>query len=380
MHPNHQFILCSATNPGFFRSLAVVIQLNDKGFRITSIIVLFILFFVTNGWSARSDDGRMAVRLLVSLTTIAVVCEGNRWFVIHSHTWFRRRYRLLKRLLLIIPAATFFTAGVLLLNKLFHHYISFHEWKLGIMPGSAFYVNGQQLRIGHFNWAFINGFMIFWLFYIVYEIRYHFARLRFVEKEKEKLEKEKLKAELHHLKEMVNPHFLFNTLNSLSALIAENPRQAEIFLDELTRVYRYLLRNNEVELITLAHELQFIRSYFHLLKTRYGDSIHIITDIHLQTDEWLMPPLTLQLLVENAVKHNRHMKEQPLTIHLFTTPNNELVVSNNIQRKDTVVESTQVGLQNINAKYRLLQRPGIAIDTTADTFSVTIPLIELEAG
>lgn len=313
--------------------------------------------------------------MLVTLLTIAGICEGNRWLIIYSHRLFRGSYKLLKRLLVIIPASTLLTATLLVLTKLFNYYIAHGQWSLGEAEGSHVFVNGRQVTAGPFGTYIFNGFMIFWVFYMVYETRFHFARVRYMEREKEKLEKEKLKADLHHLKEMVNPHFLFNTLNSLSALISENPRQAETFLDELTRVYRYLLRNNEVDLISLTNELQFIRSYNHLLKTRYGESLQIITDIKLQTDEWLLPPLTLQLLVENAVKHNRLMKDQPLTIHIFTTPNNELVISNNIQKKDTAVDSTKVGLQNINAKYRLLQQPGIVVDSAGNTFSVTVPLI-----
>jgi two-component system, LytTR family, sensor kinase len=352
-----------------------VIKLNDKGFRITSILVLFIVFFFLNGWNELPTESGLIWHMLVSLTTLAAVGESNRWLVIYSHRWFAGRYKLLKRLLFIVPVAMAMTAILLLLNRVFHHYISFGDWKQGTVFDSQVYINGRKVNAGAFGSAIFNGFLTFWAFYIVYETRYHFARLRHLEREKEKLEKEKLKAELHHLKEMVNPHFLFNTLNSLSALISENPRQAEIFLDELTRVYRYLLRNNEIDLTTLTNELQFMRSYFHLLKTRYGDGIHFITDINLQPDEWLLPPLTLQLLVENAVKHNRLMKDQPLTIHIFSTQNNELVVSNNIQKKDTLVDSTRVGLQNINAKYRLLQKPGISIDRTGETFAVTIPLI-----
>jgi two-component system, LytTR family, sensor kinase len=352
-----------------------VIKLNDRVFRITSILALFLLFFYLKGWHTQPFNGKLILRVLLSLFTIAGMCEGNRWLIVSSHRWPLGKYRILKRMLVIVFAGTVLTATMLLLTKVFNYYISHGVWELNEVEGSHLYVNGKQVTAGPFGTYLFNGFMIFWAFYIVYETRAHFARMKYMEDQKEKLEKEKLKSELHHLKEMVNPHFLFNTLNSLSALISENPRQAEIFLDELTRVYRYLLRNNEVDLITLTNELQFIRSYFHLLKTRYGDGVHFITDIKLKSDDWLMPPLTLQLLVENAVKHNRLMKDQPLTIHLFTTPNNELVVSNNLQKKDTVVDSTKVGLQNIHAKYRLLQKPGIVINNTGNTFSVTIPLI-----
>lgn len=351
-------------------------KLNDKWFRITSILVLFLLFFYLNGWHQKPVDGNGLLRMLATLLAITGICEGNRWLIIHSHRFFTGRLKLLRRLLIIAPAGTVLAGLLMMLTKMINYYLAHGSWLLETTEGSHLYINGRQVTGGPFGPFIFNGFLIFWIFYIVYETRYHFARLRFMEAEKDRLEKEKLRAELHHLKEMVNPHFLFNTLNSLSALISENPRQAEVFLDELTRVYRYLLRNNEQELTTLANELQFIRSYFHLLKTRYGDSIQQVTEIGLEADQWLLPPLTLQLLVENAVKHNRLMKDQPLTIHIYSTPNHELVVSNNIQKKDTVVDSTKVGLQNINAKYKLLKAPGIIIDNSNNTFKVTVPLIK----
>ncbi len=351
-------------------------KFNDKGFRITSILALFLLFLFLNGWLSKPINGNVVLRMLATLLAIIGVCEGNRWLIVRSHHFITGKYKLLKRLLVIVPAGALLTGVFLLFIKMTHYYLVHGEWQVQDSEGSHLYVNGRQVTAGPFGTYIFNGFLIFWVFYIVYETRYHFQRVRFMEMEKEKLEKEKLKAELHHLKEMVNPHFLFNTLNSLSALISENPRQAEIFLDELTRVYRYLLRNNEVELTTLANELQFLRSYFHLLKTRYGDSIHNVTEINLDAEKWLLPPLTLQLLVENAVKHNRLMKDQPLTIHIYSTPDNELVVSNNLQKKDTMVDSTRVGLQNINAKYKLLNSPGIRIDNSNGKFTVTVPLIK----
>lgn len=356
----------------------IVIKLNDKGFRIIIILALFLLLFLLRGWSREAMSASLLWRIVVTLLGLAIICEGNRWLIIHSHGWFNKPHRRWKRFLTIVPAASLLTGVCIVAMMVINFYLEHGQWQLNTTRTTHIYVNGRQLTGGIFFTNFFKGFFFFWIFYTVYETRYHFARLRHVEREKEQLEKEKLRAELYQLKELVNPHFLFNTLNSLSALISENPRQAEIFLDELTRVYRYLLRNNETDLVTLTNELQFMRSYFHLLKTRYGDGIKFISDIDLPADEFLLPPLTLQLLVENAVKHNRLMKDQPLTIHIFTTQKNELVVSNNIQKKDTSVDSTRVGLQNINAKYRLLQKPGITIDRTGDTFSVTVPLIETE--
>src|SRR6185369_12914348 len=156
--------------------------------------------------------------------------------------------------------------------------------------------------------------------------------------------------EFETLKSQVNPHFLFNCFNTLSSLISEEPGQAEKFLDELSKVYRYLLRNNESGLSTVKSEIQFIKSYFELLKTRHGNAIQFQIEIDKRYDNYLLPSLSLQLLVENAVKHNALSKDQPLLIEIFTIAGNKLAVNNNLQRKTQKVLSNKVGLQNIRLK------------------------------
>ncbi|MBO0953327.1 histidine kinase, partial [Fibrella sp. HMF5405] len=128
----------------------------------------------------------------------------------------------------------------------------------------------------------------------------------------QRLEQEKIQVQLRALQAQVNPHFLFNSLNTLSFLIGSDPERAEVFLDELCKVYRYVLRANEQEMTDLQSELQFIRSYYHLLKTRYGDSLHLTIDVPPLYESYLLPTLTLQLLLENAVKHNVIAKTRPL--------------------------------------------------------------------
>jgi sensor histidine kinase YesM len=209
-----------------------------------------------------------------------------------------------------------------------------------------------------------------------YEFFYSFGRWKDSLLENEKLLKMQALTELSVLKSQVNPHFLFNSLNTLSSLINEDPVRAESFVNEMTKVYRYLLRYNEVQLISLSTELSFIQSYFHLLKTRYGSGIVMETDIMLHHNDYLVPPLTLQLLVENAVKHNTFLKESPLVITIATNEANELLVRNNRQEKRSHVESTKIGLQNIASKYKLLQDAEIEIKQTDTSFLVTLPLIE----
>jgi len=203
-----------------------------------------------------------------------------------------------------------------------------------------------------------------------------FEKWRVMVDEAENLKKENLQSQLEGLKGQVNPHFLFNSLNSLSSLIADDPEKAEKFLDEMSKVYRYLLRNNEDGLATLDKEMQFIQSYFHMLKTRYGEGLDMeirINDLFLN---YLVPPLTLQMLVENAVKHNMILKDSPLHILIMTTNSGKLIVSNNLQRKGRNVNSNKVGLSNIAKKYELMREEEIAVQDDGKEFSVAIPLIQ----
>jgi two-component system LytT family sensor kinase len=209
----------------------------------------------------------------------------------------------------------------------------------------------------------------------MWESDYTFKQWKDSLAEKEKLQQLTLQQEFETLKSQVNPHFLFNCFNTLSSLIAEDRKQAEVFLDELSKVYRYLLRNNEDGLSNLQTEIKFIQSYYRLLKTRHGEAVQLSVEIDKKYEQYLIPSLTLQMLVENAVKHNVLSKNKPLTIDIFTTSGNKLVVSNNLQLRTIKVPSNKIGLDNIKAKYELLNYPGFQVLKNQKTFSVVLPLI-----
>ena len=199
----------------------------------------------------------------------------------------------------------------------------------------------------------------------------------------QRMQQEKTEMQMRALQSQINPHFLFNSLNTLSSLIDERPHQATDFVDELSTVYRYLLRSNETDLTPLSVELRFIHSYFHLLRTRFGNNVDLEVAIDIAYEEALLPPLTLQLLVENAVKHNVILPEQPLIIRIRTTNQQQLIVENSLQRKNLHVESTGIGLSNIATKYRLLNQPTPTIEEYKGWFRVTLPLLlpqEISAG
>ncbi|HVZ56026.1 MAG TPA: histidine kinase [Chitinophagaceae bacterium] len=234
---------------------------------------------------------------------------------------------------------------------------------------------GYSVNMQQYGWALTLGFFCNVLATSLNEGAAFYEKWRAMADEAENLKRENLQSQLEGLKGQVNPHFLFNSLNSLSSLIVDDPPKAEKFLDEMSKVYRYLLRNNEEGLTSLDAEMQFIQSYFHMLKTRYGDGLELETRIDERYLGYQLPPLTLQMLVENAVKHNTILRDSPLRIMILTTNSGKLVVSNNLQRKDRLVKSNKVGLSNIVNKYRLMKQEEISVRDDGREFAVVVPLI-----
>jgi hypothetical protein len=226
------------------------------------------------------------------------------------------------------------------------------------------------------KWALLVGFVADIIGVAFNEGVYTFSKWKENIQEAEQLKKANLQTQFESLKNQVSPHFLFNSINTLSSLIHEDKERAGQFIDEMSNVYRYLLRNNEEELVSLSTELKFIQSYYHLLKTRYGNGIEMKLNIENNPEDYLLPPLTLQLLVENAVKHNNVLKEKPLVIEISTPEKCRLVIKNNLQKKTISVDSSKIGLNNIKEKFRLLEQPDVVIKETAAEFIVILPLIE----
>ncbi len=239
----------------------------------------------------------------------------------------------------------------------------------------TFHILGYSVRQWDIVKGVILGFSVNLVFVTLYESDYALGKYRESVMEKESLRQMSLQQEFDTLKGQVNPHFLFNCFNTLSSLIAEDKQKAEVFLNELSKVYRYLLRNNEDGLSTLRNEIKFIESYQRLLQTRHGEAVQVHMEIDPRYDGYLLPSLSLQLLVENVVKHNVLSKNMPLVIDIFTVAGNKLVVNNNLQRRTVKAPSNKVGLENIRAKYALLRQPGFQVMEDKNNFTVVLPLI-----
>ncbi len=278
--------------------------------------------------------------------------------------WLRARFPDIRQtsLRLTILAVAQISLVYLTNRALFHGY-------------DAFEFLDYQLNLQNFRIALYLGIGLTMVATAMWEADYILKQWKDSLAEKEKLEQLTIRHEFETLKSQVNPHFLFNCFNTLSSLISEDRKQAEIFLDELSKVYRYLLRNNEDGLTTLQTEIRFIESYYRLLRTRHGEAVQLKTEIDKKYNGYLLPSLSLQMLVENAVKHNVLSKNKPLMIDIFTTSGNQLVVSNNLQARTVKGPSNKIGLDNIRSKYELLNRQGFQVLQDKKNFSVVLPLI-----
>lgn len=181
-------------------------------------------------------------------------------------------------------------------------------------------------------------------------------------------------AKFDALKNQLDPHFLFNSLNVLTSLIDENPESAQKFTTALSKVYRYVLEQKNKDLVTVDEELEFAKTYMSLLKMRFEDSIIFEIPEQASNPESKVVPLSLQLLLENAVKHNMVTSSKPLHIKIYET-NNLLVVENNLQPKQIVKKSSGVGLDNIKQRYELLTDRKVNINQQAESFAVAIPML-----
>ena len=181
-------------------------------------------------------------------------------------------------------------------------------------------------------------------------------------------------AKFESLKNQLDPHFLFNSLNVLTSLIGENPNLAEKFTTKLSKVYRYVLEQRNKDLVPIEEELKFAKTYMELLGMRFEDAVEFNIPDSISNDALKIVPLSLQLLLENAVKHNVVSSSKPLTINIYEEAN-YLIIENNINPKEAIGKSTKVGLQNITDRYGLITQKGVKVENNNKTFKVSLPLL-----
>ncbi|GAC1589676.1 MAG: hypothetical protein NVS3B19_09870 [Ginsengibacter sp.] len=210
---------------------------------------------------------------------------------------------------------------------------------------------------------------------ILYKSFYYIQNWKLAFAESERMMQINLNIQFELLRDQIKPHFLFNSLNTLAYLIQTNQEQAEEFVVEMSRVYRYFLNRKQEKLSSLSDEVNFLTSYILMLKTRFGESLNVNLKIDSALYNYFIPPFVLQLLIENAVKHNLVSKEKPLDITI-RSEEEQLIIENPIQLKSQPEPSEKTGLNNIIMRYKLLNyKNDIQIKKENGLFIIIIPLI-----
>jgi two-component system, LytTR family, sensor kinase len=215
------------------------------------------------------------------------------------------------------------------------------------------------------------------LFHLLNAVKYYFTNYKRKYVEAEELKRITAQAELQAIKNQINPHFLFNNLNVLSALVMKNNEEANKFIEEFSKVYRYILSNHDKELVDLRSELEFIKPYIFLLQKRFNEGLSVSVNIPPAYEKYYIIPASLQMLIENAIKHNVISKAKPLHIDVHVNGNNTVVVSNNIQPRESNVPSTKIGLTNIVKRYQIISGQQVVVENNSSAFKVTLPLLNL---
>ena len=228
--------------------------------------------------------------------------------------------------------------------------------------------NPEMMR--QFIWLITTLLVSIWIYRIIYSIH---------KKQESKVKEQKIiagtaSAKFETLKNQIDPHFLFNSLNVLSSLIEENPENAQRFTTSLSKVYRYVLEQKDKDLVSIEEELAFAKTYMNLLQMRFENSLTYEVIIDTIQPEAKVVPLSLQLLLENAVKHNVISEQKPLHIKIYID-NDVLVIQNNYQKKSVLQDGQGVGIQNIISRYDIITDRKVTIEQNENTYAVKLPIL-----
>lgn len=330
---------------------------------------LRLLFIPTLGIIIPFFSGIISYNRYSILELIAI----NLYFILLSYciwtgaTWLHRKTRFISKSF-NNPIVKLFSVS--LLGGLF-----------GAAISGIFSIAWYKISKESFSWLPVSRCVAFsslavLLFTLLYEILFLSTQRVLYTKIVDQLDWERSKAEMSVLKNELEPHFIFNSLNTLSWLILNDPETAHQFNSKLASVYKYFLINKDRELITLQGELEFIENYFFVLQVRHDNKLHLSTDLSNYHEGTLMIlPYALQILVENAVKHNEFSDADPLYIKVVL--NGEYIqIKNNKKPKPYLVNSTGIGLRNLSSRYRLVCNKDIIIEATDNEFTVKLPLIK----
>jgi hypothetical protein len=290
----------------------------------------------------------------------------NAYWIQYLFAKYRQQFYTLKRILIGISGNIVLSLVGIFVSRLI--------LRVGIekMPFPEFLTNE---KLEHYKVSLLLAILISAIFYLAWYFKY---------RQENKVKEQKIiagtaSAKFDALKNQLDPHFLFNSLNVLTSLIEEDPLQAQKFTTSLSKVYRYVLEQKNKDLVTVDEELAFAKTYVRLLKMRFEDSIVFDIPEKGRDPQAKIVPLSLQLLLENAVKHNVVTSVKPLRIKVYEE-DGMLCVSNNLQEKQVVKKSSGVGLKNIQERYHMLSNREVQIANTTSEFTVKLPVLTKRIG
>ncbi len=295
------------------------------------------------------------------LAIILFLWYGNRaidqWLNV-QYPWIKQPQ---KRLILQITYNTLFTTITLFLVMLLMHQIRFGDGRI---------INRKMVE------TFIPSLCLTYVVLAILISRQFFGSLKDSMLEVERYKSESVNAQMQNLKSQLNPHFLFNNLSVLTSLVQKDQDKAVNFINELSKVYRYVLENKASELVHLRDELLFLEHYMYLLQIRFGSNVVFNVNIDESKKNCLLPPMCLQILVENTIQHNEASKAFPLQVNIYTA-GYTLIVENTMQPRIDSVMSSQLGLKNIQSRYQFLTEEKVEIIQDSSIFRVILPLLKL---
>ncbi|WP_336514711.1 sensor histidine kinase [Pollutibacter soli] len=339
------------------------VKLNDIGFRVILIPFFGIIIPLITKLVNHESFTLWQIKLsyLYTIGIAFVVWHGNRFLLFTLRSYFDWFNKPIRKICALLIAVHFYTIPISVLMLV--------GWYALFKKGNT---DWNQV------WTTTLIIMIAVLFIVhVYETVFLVKEAESEKVLRARTEKAKAEAELAALKTQIDPHFIFNSLNTLSHLIEDDPAKARKFNDHLADVYRYILHNKTRDLVLVSEEIGFLRDYFSLLQIRFENAVHLSLLVpESEMDQFLIPPISLQILAENAIKHNDFNEKQPLHLEV-RLENNELIVNNNMSKKLLRKTSSRIGLQNLDERYKLTTSKSITVLEAERNFTVNLPILKI---
>ena len=341
---------------------SINLQLNDIAFRLILIpffgIAIPLLTKMID--AAKMSHWELKFAYGYNILIAFIVWQGNRYLLFTLRSYFNWFNKPVRKVIALLLAVSFFTIPISVL-LLIGWYNIFSE--------------------GVINWNIVFTSTLIIMICVIFITHVYETVFLVKESESEKvrneqMERAKAEAELEALKNQIDPHFIFNSLNTLSHLIEEKPAKAKEFNNNMADVYRYILQSKDRDFVLLGEELEFVDNYFSLLKIRFENAVQLSKEIHISLmEQYAILPISLQVLVENTIKHNEFSDARPLIVSILIE-DDKIVVQNNFHKKE-VKRSSRIGLNNLSERYKLIMSKEIIVEETTDHFTVKLPLLKM---